>query len=348
MVSHQYVQRYRGYAADERLLADRIVSFLYSARREAPSYLQAAFASGVATDVLAHWQFDRRLSNPQRQIEALAHRLMIRESESVTRFSEMKSFRELFERKIRYWDVRPLPASQNTIVAPADGKLLPFAAFDRDWLPVKSKFIRVGELLGGFDPWRDECIFSPHAQGVVSNKTLARVSGVIVRLTPDVYHYTHAPVAGRVVFHQTIDGAFHSCNPSALVKLPGSYAINRRTVTVYDTDVEGGTGVGRVAQIDVAAMMIGCMQSMFSTRHYDAPQPLRVGSFVPRGAPVSLFQPGSSTSIVLWDGQRSTICEELIANSRRTDLRSRFSDWLGQPWVETQVAVRQSISESVS
>lgn len=339
MLAHQYVERYRNTVSNEALLADQVIGFLYHQSREEPHFLLSSLASGTLTNVLAFWQFDRRLRNPKRTLEYTAHRLMIRESEAVHGFGHMRTLRELFERQIRYWAVRPLPDSTTSIVSPADGKLLPFDAFAGDMLPVKSKFVRVEDLLGGVNPWSSHSRFD--------ESSMTRLAGAIVRLTPDVYHYTHSPVAGRVVRHDVIEGQFHSCNPTALARFPGSYAFNRRTVTVYDSDVEGGSGVGTVVQVDVAAMMIGQMESRFSAHRYENSRAIVVGEFVPRGAPVSLFRPGSSTSIVLWDGTRSSVSRELIANSKRSDLRSRFSDWLGQPWVETQVAVRQAISEDV-
>jgi phosphatidylserine decarboxylase len=336
MLAHQYVQRHRNTAIDESLIADQAINFLYNTRRDEPGFLLSALGSGVVTNALAHWQFDRRIARGSNTIAKCAHRLIIRESELVQPYSQMRTLRELFERQIRYWDVRPQPDHDGLIVSPADGKLLPFSAFEIDALPIKSRFIRVDALLADLNPWQD------------AMRSLNPVSGVIVRLTPDVYHYTHAPVAGVVRQTVTIEGAFHSCNPTALVRFEGSYAFNRRTVTVYDTDVPGGTNVGFVVQVDVAAMMIGQIESRFSAMRYEAARALKRGDFVPRGAPVSLFRPGSSTSIVLWDGRRAAIGDDLVSNSRRSDLRSRFSDWLGRPWVETQVAVRQSISQIVT
>jgi phosphatidylserine decarboxylase len=340
MVVHQYVERVRRTASNETLLADQVINFLYHPSREEPGFLLNALAGGTVTNALAYWQFDRTLVNTQRCIEYAAHRMLIRESETLTGYAAMRTLRDLFERKIRYWDVRPLPDDVSSIVSPADGKLLPFAAFERDMLPVKSKFIRIDDLLGAANPWRER-----FASTLSHESHVNHLAGVIVRLTPDVYHYTHAPVSGRIIARQTIEGRFHSCNPTALVRFPGSYALNRRVVTVYDTDVDCGTNVGKVVQVDVAAMMIGEIQSRYSERRYEAPRSLNAGDFVVRGSPVSMFRPGSSTSIVLWDGTRASLSGELIANAARSDLRSRFSDWLGKPWVETQVLVRQSIAE---
>ncbi len=336
MSVHQYVERTRNQIADERLIADQIIRFLYNQSRDEPGFLQRALATGVITDALAYWQFDRRVAAGSEVIANTAHRMMVRESELLVPYSRMQTLRELFERQIRYWDTRPLPEQTRCIVSPADGKLLPFAAFSREALPIKSRFLKIDALLAGVNPWASSRPSAQHA-----------LAGVVVRLTPDVYHYTHAPVAGIVRKRVTLEGAFHSCNPTALVRFEGSYALNRRVVTVYDTNVHGGSGVGHVVQVDVVAMMIGDIESRFSTHRYDHPRELQAGDFVPRGAPVSLFRPGSSTSIVLWDGKRCSVAEELLANAKRADVKSRFSEWLGQPWAETSVAVRQAISETI-
>ena len=79
----------------------------------------------------------------------------------------------------------------------------------------------------------------------------------ILRLTPDKYHYNHTPVAGRVVKIYPISGEYHSCNPAAVVTVVTPYSKNKRVVTIIDTDVPGGTGVGLVAMIEIVALMIG-------------------------------------------------------------------------------------------
>jgi phosphatidylserine decarboxylase len=330
---HQYVSRHSHAVVDESLLADRVIRFLYAREREDPSLLQRALASPKVTQWLAHWEFDRHLANPSRHIEQIAKRLSINTEEIVGGVATMRTMRDLFERKIRFWDVRPLPIKTCGIVSPADGKALPFLANDATALPIKEKFIGLNELLGHANPW----VLGVHD-----------IAGVIVRLTPDVYHYTHTPVTGRVVSHQLIEGAFHSCNPLAATRLRNSYPRNRRAVTVYDTDISNGSGVGIVVQVDVAAMMIGQIVGCYSERKYEQPAPLRIGQLVVRGMPVSLFRPGSSTSVVLWHGSRASVANDLVSNSTRVHLRSRFSDWLQSAWVETALRVRQPISEAIA
>ena len=69
----------------------------------------------------------------------------------------------------------------------------------------------------------------------------------VFRLTPELYHYNHTPVAGRVADIYELAGEHHSCNPQAVVEVATPYSRNRRTVTIIDTDVSGGSGVGLVA-----------------------------------------------------------------------------------------------------
>ena len=330
---HQYVLRHSGEAVDEQLLADRVIRFLYNRSREEPGALLSMLASARVTDWLAHWEFDRTLRHPEVTLRRAVERLGIDQSEFVDPIESMSTLRDLFERRIRYWSLRPLPECLRSIVSPADGKVLPFASEGEAALPIKARFISLPGVLGEANPWQ--------------RWPDLPLAGVIVRLTPDVYHYTHAPVAGVVKRYTVIEGAFHSCNPQALTTFTRSYEVNRRAVTVYDTDVPGGTGVGLVAQVDVAAMMIGRLQPAFSEHGYEAPAALQPGQFVPRGAPVSLFRPGSSTSIVIWQAARARHAPELLANAGRGDLRSRFSDWLGQPWVETALRVREAIARAV-
>jgi phosphatidylserine decarboxylase len=155
------------------------------------------------------------------------------------------------------------------------------------------------------------------------------------------------PVSGRVVDTYVVDGRFHSCNPGPVVALATPFSKNRRHVTIVDTDVDGGTGVGHCAIIEVVALMIGDIASCYSTTRYDDPHPLEPGMFVRRGQPKALYRPGSSTDLLLIEDGRLRFEERLVANARRTDVASRYSLGFGQPLVETDVLVRALIGRAV-
>jgi phosphatidylserine decarboxylase len=146
-----------------------------------------------------------------------------------------------------------------------------------------------------------------------------------------------------VVAFYEIEGACHSCNPAALVRSAGLHAKNRRAVTVIDSDVAGGSHAGLVVMIEVVALMIGEVVQCYSDERYNDPRPVTPGLWLRRGAPKSLFRPGSSTVILLFEPGRLVFDPDLVRNLNRTDVRSRFSAGLGRPLVETEVWVRSSL-----
>jgi phosphatidylserine decarboxylase len=127
------------------------------------------------------------------------------------------------------------------------------------------------------------------------------------------------------------------------VSLATPYSKNKRVVTVINTDVSGGTGVGWVAMIEVVALMVGDIVQCYSRSEYKDPQPVEIGMFLQRGYPKSLFRPGSSTTVLLFQKDRVEFSQDLIRNLYRTDVESRYSEGLGRPVVETDIKVRSTI-----
>lgn len=164
------------------------------------------------------------------------------------------------------------------------------------------------------------------------------------RLTPDQYHYNHVPVTGKVVDFYQIPVLYHACNPNAVVSVATPYSKNKRVVTIIDTDVEGGSLVGLVAMIEVVALMIGDIVQCYSEKKYDNPFPVGVGMFLQRGAPKSLFRPGSSTVILVFQKERIRFAEDITANMACPGAESVFSRGFGQPLVESDVKVRSLIA----
>ena len=223
----------------------------------------------------------------------------------------------------------PMPS---VVVAPADSRMLFGHFHDQSSLPVKNKFFSLTELIGKNKVGWQVCFAGGH--------------WAIFRLTPEKYHYNHLPVSGKVVDVYDIDGDFHSCNPSAVVRMVTSYSKNRRCVTVIDTDVEGGSHVGHVAMIEIVALMIGEIVQCYSDEGYANGAPVRPGQIVRRGAVKSLFRPGSSTVVLLFEPDRMAFDYDLVKNAKRNDVQSRFSYFFGERLVETDVAVRSSIGKA--
>ncbi len=102
--------------------------------------------------------------------------------------------------------------------------------------------------------------------------------------------------------------------------------------------------VGLVAMIEVVALMIGDIIQCYSKVRYDDPSPLYRSMFLEKGTPKSLFRPGSSTDILLFQKDRIRFAEDLVRNQLRRDIPSRFSAGFGHPLVETDVQVRSLIA----
>ena len=326
---HQYVQRTSGEVLTEQLFGDRIVNLLYSeARERAPAVFRAL--TGKRMSSLLGWaNFDLPLAPRLLGSRSFLAKTGVDLSECVEAPEHFTTPRRIFERQIRYWDSRPMPEDPAVVVSPADARAVVGSFRDQDALAVKGKFFELRELLGaGKNGWA---------------RAFANGDFAILRLTPEKYHYNHMPVDGRVVDSYAVSGAYHSCNPGAVVEVVTPYSKNKRHVTILDTDVRGGTQVGLVAMVEVVALMIGEIVERYSAHRYDAPRPLEPGMFVERGRPKSLYRPGSSTDIVLFEEGRVQFEPDLVRNLSATPALSRFSRAFGQPLVETEVAVRSAL-----
>ncbi|MFZ5586705.1 MAG: phosphatidylserine decarboxylase [Thermodesulfobacteriota bacterium] len=326
---HQFIDRRTGRAVTESLYADRTVNFLYNEVRERSATAFRALTSARACAMLGWLRYDlvlgRRRGGPE-----LLRGLGVDPAELVDDPATLDTARKVFERKIRYWDCRPLDPDPAAVVSPADSRVIVGSLRDASALFVKNKFFDLAELLGG-----------PQSRWA---RAFRHGDYAVFRLTPDKYHYNHAPVSGRVVDYYELDGGYHSCNPGALLCLPTPYSKNRRAVTVIDTDLPQGSGAGLVAMVEVVALMIGEVAQCYCETAYDDPRPVRPGLWIKRGQPKSLFRPGSSTVLLLFQEGRVEFCDDILANLHASGVSTRFGQGLGRPLVETEVEVRSRIA----
>jgi phosphatidylserine decarboxylase len=326
---HQYIDRRTNRVTTEHLIADPLIHQLYtSAREKAPRLFQAATSRRMSA-LLGYLNFDLPFSTSKAFTVDRLRTMGIAIEECFESPDKLNTPRRIFERKIRYWACRPQPDKKDRVVSPADARMLVGSFARENALFLKEKFFSYPELLGkDKDRWIDTFKFGDFA---------------IFRLTPDKYHYNHVPVSGEVSDFYEINGQYHSCNPGAVIAEITPFSKNRRVVTIIDTDVPGGTGVGMVAMIEIVAMMIGDIVQCYSTRRYDRPQDVSPGLFLQRGAPKSLYRPGSSVDIVVFEKNRIAFSDDILTNMRRRDVVSRFTRRFHSPLVETDVHVRSEI-----
>lgn len=330
---HQYIQRETGQVRTEALVADPVINAVYTTVRENAAPVFSMLVSRQMSALLGAVSYDLPFRSPSAARDGFlaSHGIDLAEVDGdPARFS---TYRQVFERRIRYWDLRPMPGAPETVVSPADSRLLPGSFAREKAIFVKGKFFEFSELVG-----MDKTAW---------HRAFENGDYAVCRLTPEKYHYNHTPVAGRVEDIYEINGRYHSCNPGAVVREVTPYSKNRRVVTVINTDVSGGTGVGLVAMVEVVAMMIGRIVQCYSRERYQDAVDVAPGMFVEKGCPKSLFRPGSSTTILLFQKGRVTFSDDILENLVRTDALSRFSSGFGRPLVETEVRVRSEIAVGI-
>ena len=332
MTAHQYIERRGSSIVDETFCGDPVVSFLYSRVREQSGWLYRALTSSRLTSLVGFLHFDVRPLNPARMRAKLARSCGVNFSECADPMERLDTARKVFERKIRYWSCRPMSADPRDIVSCSDARLAVGSLEQGSPLFLKDKFFQYEELLG------DD---KPEWQKAFRGGTFA-----VLRLTPDKYHRNHVPVSGVVRDCYELDGVFQSCHPAVITAQVSPHSKNRRTVTIIDTDVPGGTQAGLVAMVEVVALMIGTIEQCYSLERYDAPQTIRAGMQLERGCPKSLFRPGSSTVVLIFQSGRVRFSDDLLSNLRRTDVRSCYSEGWAMTLVETDVAVRSTIAQA--
>lgn len=330
-IAHQYIDRQSGRLQSERLYQDRLVLFFYSRVRESMPAMFRMLTSRNSTRLLGYLNYDTRWGSGACRRFLREHGIDLQEC--LDNPANFQTARQVFERKIRYWECRPMIDDTQAVASPCDARVLVGSLSEDSMLFVKDKFFDHQELLG-----REHA----HWQAMFAGGDYA-----IFRLTPEKYHFNHAPVSGRVVDHYFVEGDYHSCNPGAAVLLATPYSKNRRVVTIIDTDVAGGTGIGKVAMIEVVALMIGDIVQCYSDSHYDHPQPVVPGLFVKRGQVKSLFRPGSSTTVLLFEKQRVRFAPDLLVNQASSTVHNRYSLGFGQPLIETDVRLRSPIAHAL-
>lgn len=326
---HQYIERNSQLVVTERPIADRCIQFLYNSLRENVPAMFRAVTSERMSSILGYLHYDM-VGRRNRSGRQLLANIGADPGECVEPVEFYDSYRKVFERQIRYWENRPINRSASTIVSPADSRVLLGNFRDTSTVTVKDKLFCLKELLG-----QEEHVYQRFKDGDFA----------VFRLTPDKYHYNHMPVTGRVASIYQLEGAYHSCNPTALIAMGSLYSKNRRVVTLIDTDVDGGTNIGMVAMVEVVALMIGDVKQAYSEYRYENPRNVVTGMFVTRGCPKSLYRPGSSTDILIFEPGRIEFSKDLLENANRLDVKSRFTNGFGRPVVETDVLVRSPLAE---
>jgi len=226
----------------------------------------------------------QKKSKSVKHIQAFITRYNINVDELVKPLAQYGSFNEFFIRKLKP-EARPIENNPETLISPADGRLLVYQLKKDTILPVKGFDFTIGELLD------DHEIGEPWLDGVCLK----------IRLAPSDYHRfcyidngSHGPATH-------ITGRLHSVSPLALRHELKILHGNDREYMVLDTE-----NFGRVIHIDVGAMVVGKIH-----------QQLRQGGSFSKGEEKGYFEFGGSTIILLFEPGKVIIDGDILDYSRK-------------------------------
>ncbi|KAF0158692.1 MAG: phosphatidylserine decarboxylase [Syntrophaceae bacterium] len=332
-MQHHYIERDTRSIKAEQFYGDQAVQFIYARIREQSSWLFRKLISARVSRALSYMNYDGILADRMSNYLDIHRQLNIEPRECLDAPEHLNSLRKIFERKICYWECRPMPHDPCAVVSPADSRMLLGSFQEESGLFIKDKFFNYEEMFG-FDKRTWLAAFQ---EGDFA----------VFRLTPEKYNYNHTPVAGKIIDFYQIPGTYHACNPNAVISVVTPYSKNKRVVTIIDTDVEGGTNAGLVAMIEVVALMIGDIVQCYSEKMYESPVVVGTGMSIKKGVPKSLFRPGSSTVVLIFQKDRIRFADDIVANMIYPDAESIFSRGFGKSLVETDVRVRSFVASSV-
>lgn len=194
---------------------------------------------------------------------------------------EYDCFNAFFCRPIRK-NLRPIPDEAASFMAPCDGLLSAYRITDGLVLPIKQSRYTIADLLGN-DP-----AAADFRNGVC----------LVFRLCVQHYHRYAFADNGVIQTKRFLPGKLHTVRPIALSALP-VFTRNCREYTVMDTE-----NFGRLAQIEVGAMLVGRVENYKGT-----------GVTFRRGEEKGRFLYGGSTVVLLIEKGRIKLDEELFDNT---------------------------------
>ena len=121
---HHYIERDTGQVCSERPIGDWIVNYLYSKKREEVPFVYQLLGSQWFSGFLGWVNYDFPLGQSIPGIRRFLKNCAINLNECLDKPETLDSARKVFERRIRYWQWRPMSEDPSAVVAPSDSRLL--------------------------------------------------------------------------------------------------------------------------------------------------------------------------------------------------------------------------------
>lgn len=157
----------------------------------------------------------------------------------ISNVKEYKTFNDFFARELKQ-DARPIDASTNSVVMPADGVISQFGTIqDNLLLQAKGHFYTLDSLLA--------C--HPDMIKFFKNGAFATTY-----LSPKNYHRFHMPCDGTLREMIYVPGSLFSVSKATTECIANIFARNERVICLFETDF------GPMAQILVGATIVGSIE----------------------------------------------------------------------------------------
>ena len=281
----RYFHRMNNRIETERVYGEGAVRWLYGARSG------RLVAAAVAAGSLVSTVYGMVQNSPwsRRKIAPFVERFGIDLDEFLpgeggTARRPYRSFNDFFIRKFKP-GCRHFASAPGDLPAFCEGR---YHGYDRvregDSVPVKGRYLRAGGLLAR-EEWGERFVDGPL---------------LLARLCPTDYHRFHFPAEGRIIDHYRIDGLYHSVNPLALKKKGEIFCLNKREVSILETE-----DFGKLAYVEIGALCVGAIVQTFT------------GTEFVRGQEKGYFLFGGSTVIVMGTAGAWRPSEDILENTGR-------------------------------
>lgn len=209
-------------------------------------------------------------------------------------FNAYESFNDFFTRELKD-EARPIDATDNGIVSPADGVISQLGQIEEaKLLQAKGRYYEIGQLLANTD----------------DGDYFADGSFATVYLAPSNYHRVHMPFAGTLTTTRYVPGTLFSVNNSTAANVPDLFARNERLVCMFDTEY------GKAGVVMVGAMIVAGIETVATgkiTRTKDI-QEQQHDMKLEKGDELGRFYLGSTAIVILPKAAKAAWQEGISAN----------------------------------
>lgn len=213
-----------------------------------------------------------------------------------------KSFNEFFTRKILA-DKRPVHREKEFLISPCDGRLSAYRISENSDFYIKKSHYSIKDLIKNSKAAPD------FNEGTC----------LIFRLCVDDYHRYAYIDNGEILENQFVEGKLHTVRPIAVNRQP-IFIQNSREYTIIDTE-----NFGRIAQIEVGAMMIGRILNH------------QKEGCVVKGSEKGMFLYGGSTIVLLLEKDVADIPELFFENTANgIETRVKYGSRIGKKKISGQ------------